>query len=60
MLQWLSRILAFGPNRPVDDINEALLRTSKHLLKASKDPDLLTRSSEMGDNKRGGRRISDQ
>ncbi len=45
MIQWLLSL--FRPPTPEDDINHAKLTTYKHLLRASKDPVLLTRSFEM-------------
>ena len=45
MIQWLLSL--FRPPRPEDDIYYTKLTTYKHLLKASKDPELLTRSLEM-------------
>ena len=45
MIQWLLSL--FRPPSPKDDIYHTKLTTYKHLLRASKDPDLLTRSFEM-------------
>ena len=45
MIQWLLSL--FRPPSPEDDIYRTKLNTFKHLLRASKDPELLTRSFEM-------------
>ena len=45
MIQWLLSL--FRPPSPEDDIYRTKLNTFKHLLRASKDPELFTRSFEM-------------